>query len=63
MHMPEYEKTKNKICPSNRLRTLECCLKKIEAYFGLEENKHLILVYDKQCNANGNKVATRSLSE
>lgn len=59
MHMPEYKTTKNKLCPSNRLRALECSLKKIEAYAGLEENKHLILLYDKQCKANGNKVSTR----
>jgi len=59
MCLPEYEATKYAIRPNSRPKTLESCLKKIEAYSGLEENRRLILVYDKQCNANGNKVATR----
>ena len=55
MYLPEDGLTKYAIRPNGRPRTLESCLKKIEAYSGLEENRRLILAYDKQCNANGNK--------
>jgi hypothetical protein len=39
MHMPKHETTKYTIRPNNGTRALESCLKKIEAYSGLEENE------------------------
>jgi len=60
MHLNHEEAAKYAAFPCSVARDVENNISRIEEFEGSNENKKLILEYDRQCSANGNKLATRN---
>jgi integrase len=59
MHLSEKEALNYAMLPSNIPRKIESTLNRVKSFQGNEENKKLVLEYDRQLYMNGNALATR----
>ncbi len=60
MHVSHEKAVKYTLLPNSVPQDVENNISKIKEFKGSDENKGLILAFDRQCSANGNKLATRN---
>jgi len=60
MHSNIRQAVNNVLLSSNLPKDMENSIARIERFDGSEENKRLVIDFDRQCCANGNKLATRN---